>query len=334
MTQAINLANFANNLNSSGQVDPNALSTVVPIAKGGTNASTAADARTSLNVPTRTGGDSSGTWPIGISGNAATVTNGVYTTGNQTIGGTKTFTSGIKFNDDTVQTTAAVTPTTNVQTFNSTGTWTKPTAGQTMARIQVWGGGGGGSRFTSNDGTSGGGGGGYNETTIPISYLAATVTATVGSGGTGATSSGVGGTGGTSSFALATSFMGRSTVAAYGGGGGQAGAQNGSSGGGAQLSAGAPGSGASSNGIPYSDNWSGGRGTGSTTEGGTSDGGNSLFGGGGGCCNGATAGVSLYGGAGGAGAAGTQPGGGGGSKVTANLNGSNGGAGRIIVTCW
>lgn len=36
-----------------------------------------------------------GTYDIGISGNAATVTNGVYTTGNQTIAGTKTFSSPI-----------------------------------------------------------------------------------------------------------------------------------------------------------------------------------------------------------------------------------------------
>jgi hypothetical protein len=50
--------------------------------------------RTFLNVPTRTGGDATGTWAISISGNAATVTNGVYTTGNQDIGGQKTFTAG------------------------------------------------------------------------------------------------------------------------------------------------------------------------------------------------------------------------------------------------
>jgi hypothetical protein len=44
--------------------------------------------RASLNVPTRTGGDASGTWGINItgssascSGNAATVTNGLYTSG-------------------------------------------------------------------------------------------------------------------------------------------------------------------------------------------------------------------------------------------------------------
>jgi hypothetical protein len=51
--------------------------------------------RTFLNVPTRTGGNASGTWAIAITGNAATVTNGVYTSGNQTIGGTKTFNNDI-----------------------------------------------------------------------------------------------------------------------------------------------------------------------------------------------------------------------------------------------
>jgi hypothetical protein len=38
-----------------------------------------------------TGTGTSGTWPISVTGNAATVTNGVYTTGNQTITGTKIF---------------------------------------------------------------------------------------------------------------------------------------------------------------------------------------------------------------------------------------------------
>jgi hypothetical protein len=42
----------------------------------------AAAQRATLNVPTRTGGDASGTWSIDVTGNAATVTNGVYTTGS------------------------------------------------------------------------------------------------------------------------------------------------------------------------------------------------------------------------------------------------------------
>ena len=46
-------------------------------------------------APTRTGGGASGTWSIDITGNANTVTNGVYTTGNQTISGVKTFTNAV-----------------------------------------------------------------------------------------------------------------------------------------------------------------------------------------------------------------------------------------------
>jgi hypothetical protein len=52
------------------------------IANGGTGSTTAATARTALDVPTRTGTDASGTWGISITGNAATATNGVVTTGS------------------------------------------------------------------------------------------------------------------------------------------------------------------------------------------------------------------------------------------------------------
>lgn len=50
MTQAINLANFSNSLDTSGQVSPSVLNAPVPVSKGGTNATTAAAARTSLDV--------------------------------------------------------------------------------------------------------------------------------------------------------------------------------------------------------------------------------------------------------------------------------------------
>ena len=77
MTQAINLANFANSLDSSGQVPPTQLNAPVPISKGGTNASTASAARTNLglaigtDVPSPTGTGASGTWNIDVTGNAA-----------------------------------------------------------------------------------------------------------------------------------------------------------------------------------------------------------------------------------------------------------------------
>ena len=50
------------------------------VDSGGTGAATATDARTNLNVPTRTGTDASGTWGISITGNAATATNATNAT--------------------------------------------------------------------------------------------------------------------------------------------------------------------------------------------------------------------------------------------------------------
>lgn len=78
MTQAMNLANFANSLDSSGGVPPTQLNAPVPISKGGTNASTASAARTNLglaigtDIPSPTGTGASGTWTIDISGNSST----------------------------------------------------------------------------------------------------------------------------------------------------------------------------------------------------------------------------------------------------------------------
>lgn len=66
---------------SSGGATPNiTLDSAVPINKGGTNATTEAGARANLNVPTRTGGDASGTWTIDITGNAATATSATTST--------------------------------------------------------------------------------------------------------------------------------------------------------------------------------------------------------------------------------------------------------------
>jgi hypothetical protein len=58
------------------------LAGTLDVDNGGTGATTAANARTNLSVPSTTGSGASGTWGIDITGNAATVTNGVYTTGS------------------------------------------------------------------------------------------------------------------------------------------------------------------------------------------------------------------------------------------------------------
>jgi hypothetical protein len=54
-------------------------------------------------APTLTGGGASGSWGISVTGNAGTVTNGVYTTGNQTIGGTKSFSTSPVYSDTDFQ---------------------------------------------------------------------------------------------------------------------------------------------------------------------------------------------------------------------------------------
>lgn len=85
----------------------------------------AAGFRTSLNVPTRTGGDASGTWGISISGNAATVTNGVYQ--NQYGSFQVSFTSNINANTNrnagvygSYAAAATNTPTTSGLLWNAT----------------------------------------------------------------------------------------------------------------------------------------------------------------------------------------------------------------------
>jgi len=86
MTQAMNLANFSNSLDSSGGVPPSQLNAPVTIAKGGTNAATASAARTNLglaigtDVPAPTGTGASGTWGINITGNAQGAAGSLVTT--------------------------------------------------------------------------------------------------------------------------------------------------------------------------------------------------------------------------------------------------------------
>ena len=112
----------------------------------------------------------------------------------------------------------------NVQTFSTSGTWTKPGAG-TVALIQCWGGGGSG----GGNGGGGGGGGGYNQAVILLSTLGSTETVTVGAGGVVSNTSNSGSSGGTTTFG--------SWVAAYGGSGGATGTSGAGGGGGNPFAA-------------------------------------------------------------------------------------------------
>ncbi len=65
MTQAYNLSQLANNLNTAGQLDAtDGLVNAVPVANGGTGASTKEAAQSNLNVPARDGSGASGDWNI------------------------------------------------------------------------------------------------------------------------------------------------------------------------------------------------------------------------------------------------------------------------------
>lgn len=140
---------------------------------------------------------------------------------------------GVRFLNLTTQNTSALI---NVQTFNASGTWTKPTGYTANSRvlIQAWGAGGSGGRNgTTIAYAGGGGGGGYNESWLLLSQLGATETVTVGAGGAARTTNIDGATGGTTSVG--------SLINAFGGAGGQSAVSAVGGGGGGQLSAGGSG---------------------------------------------------------------------------------------------
>lgn len=168
MTQAFNLSQFANKVNSSGQADlTSAVTGILPVANGGTGASSL----TANNVILGNGTSAVQLVAPGTSGNVLTSdgTGWVSAAG----GGYGGFSTVI---------------------FSSSTTWSVP-AGITRARITVIGGGGGSNIATPSNKAGNGG--------MAVAYctsISGTLTITIGAGGASANTGGNAPSGGTSSI--------------------------------------------------------------------------------------------------------------------------------------
>jgi hypothetical protein len=195
MTQAFNLSQLANNLNTSGQLDAtDGLTGATPVANGGT-------------------GQSSLTANAVLVGNG---TSGVTTVAPSTTGNVLT-SNGTSWISQAIS-SGAVT----VQTYDTgtSVTWTKPTTANWVL-IEIWGGGASGGCGNAGTRAGGGGGGGaYNFAMVRFADLVGTVVYTVGAGGASTSLAQNSGNDGGVSTVILNSFAGggNKTLQAFGGG--------------------------------------------------------------------------------------------------------------------
>jgi hypothetical protein len=208
MTQAFNLAQHANKINSAGQLDASTgLVNAVPVANGGTGAATL----TANNLLVGNGAGAVNFIAPGTSGNS------LLSNGSAWVSSAAPYSGG------------------RGQVFTSSGTFTIP-AGVSAVKATVIGGGGGAgginAAFACGCATvscvSGGGGGGGSAVKFLTGLTSGnTLTITVGAAGTAGSTGGAGGAGGTSSVASGTQTI--TSISATGGGGGAGGVAHGSS---------------------------------------------------------------------------------------------------------
>lgn len=191
MTQAFNLSQFANFVNTSGKADlTSAVTGTLPVANGGSGAATFSSGSVLLG----SGTSSFGTVAPGASGNLLTSNGTSWVSQTPAVG-------------------------VNIQYFTTTTTWTVP-AGVTKALVWVWGGAGGGARNYGYNYS--GGAGGY--VAGLVTGLSGSVIVTVGAGGNGVdvypngttTSGGSGGASSFGSYITANGGTGAHTVSGNG----------------------------------------------------------------------------------------------------------------------
>jgi len=226
MTQAFNLSQFANNVNTSGQASLTAaVSGTLPVANGGTGT-------TSLTANNVILGNGTGAVQA-----VAPSTSGNVLTSNGT---TWISAAGASSNGN------------NIAIFYSSGTWTPPTGITSFMAFVIGAGGGGGAGSGSVTKFKGGTGGPGGTISFAITNASGSYTVTIGAGGSGSNST-AGAAGGTSSL------TGTNCSASCTGGGGGAAAVS------SNGATGTGGAGTVSTGTPITNETLFGIGTGATT---------------------------------------------------------------------